>query len=51
MFVDLPQINSLLSTNTFIDIGLGSDGTPEFYNRFQKAKLFSYLRLEKGGFV
>ena len=39
MYIDWPQIERLPDIDTFIDVGVGKEGTPELYNRFPKAKL------------
>ena len=38
MYIDWQQLESLPEIDTLIDIGVGIDGTPEFYNRFSNKK-------------
>ena len=47
MFIDWSQLNQLPEIDTFIDIGVGVDGTPEFYNRFPNSKLILIDPLEE----
>lgn len=39
MYIDWDQLNQLPEINTFIDIGVGKNGTPTFYERFSHSKL------------
>ena len=39
MFIDWSQLDQLPEIDTLIDIGVGIDGTPEFYDRFPDSKL------------
>ena len=39
MFIDWDQLNKLPEIDAFIDIGVGRNGTPNFYERFPKSKL------------
>ena len=47
MFIDWSQLNQLPEIDTFIDIGVGVDGTPEFYNIFPNSKLILIDPLEE----
>ena len=39
MYIDWDQLTKLPEIDTFIDIGVGKKGTPNFYERFNQAKL------------
>ena len=39
MFIDWTQLDNLPSIDTLIDIGVGSEGTPDLYNQFDHQKL------------
>ena len=39
MFVDWSQLKNFPEIDTLIDIGVGPNGTPDLYSRFNKAKL------------
>ena len=39
MFIDWDQLNKLPEIDSLIDIGVGRNGTPNFYKRFPKSKL------------
>lgn len=39
MYIDWDQLKHLPEINTLIDIGVGKNGTPNFYERFNKSKL------------
>ena len=39
MYIDWQQLNKLPEINTLIDIGVGSHGTEDLYDRFKNAKL------------
>jgi len=39
MFIDWSQLKKLPEIDTLIDIGVGPDGTPDFYERFPDSKL------------
>jgi FkbM family methyltransferase len=39
MFIDWSQLNNLPNIDTLIDIGVGSEGTPDLYNKFNTQKL------------
>jgi FkbM family methyltransferase len=39
MFIDWSQLNNLPTIDTLIDIGVGSDGTPDLYDKFNTQKL------------
>ena len=39
MYIDWGQLNKLPEIDSFIDIGVGRNGTPNFYKRFPKSKL------------
>jgi len=39
LYIDWEQLNKLPEIDTLIDIGVGYDGSPDFYERFNKAKL------------
>tara|TARA_B100001175_G_scaffold312255_1_gene317942 strand:+ start:1237 stop:1917 length:681 start_codon:yes stop_codon:yes gene_type:complete len=39
IYKDWPQIKKLPSIDTLVDIGVGTDGTPELYNHFNLAHL------------
>ena len=40
MYIDWDQLNQLPEIDSFIDIGVGRNGTPNFYKRFPNSKLF-----------
>ena len=39
MYIDWEQLKSLPDIDTFIDVGVGADGTPDLYQKFQEKKL------------
>jgi FkbM family methyltransferase len=39
MFIDWTQLNNLPIIDTLIDIGVGSEGTPDLYEKFESQKL------------
>jgi len=39
MFIDWSQLNNLPAIDTLIDIGVGSEGTPDLYDKFNTQKL------------
>lgn len=47
MFVDWSQLKDLPEIDTFIDIGVGENGTPEFYSRFPNSYLILIDPLEE----
>jgi FkbM family methyltransferase len=47
MFIDWAQLNRLPSIDTLIDIGVGSEGTPDLYNKFNTQKLVLIDPLEE----
>ena len=47
MFIDWSQLNNLPNIDTLIDIGVGSDGTPDLYEKFNTQKLILIDPLEE----
>ena len=47
MFIDWSQLNNLPNIDTLIDIGVGSEGTPDLYNKFNTQKLILIDPLEE----
>ena len=39
MYIDWEQLKNLPDIDTFIDVGVGADGTPDLYQKFQEKKL------------
>ena len=39
MYIDWDQIENLPNIDTFIDVGVGPDGTPDLYKKFSNKKL------------
>ena len=39
MYIDWDQIENLSNIDTFIDVGVGPDGTPDLYKKFRNKKL------------
>ena len=47
LYIDWDQLTNLPEVDTLIDIGVGSEGTPDFYKRFSKSKLILIDPLEE----
>jgi len=47
MFIDWSQLDNLPEIDTLIDVGVGSEGTPELYNKFDTQKLILVDPLEE----
>ena len=47
LYIDWDQLNKLPEIDTLIDIGVGKEGTPDFYKRFNKSKLILIDPLEE----
>ena len=39
MYIDWKQLKNLPDIDTFIDIGVGAEGTPDLYEKFYEKKL------------
>ena len=47
LYIDWEQLKKLPDIDTLIDIGVGTDGTPDLYKRFPKQKLVLIDPLEE----
>ena len=47
LYIDWDQLTKLPEIDTLIDIGVGNEGTPDFYERFSNSKLILIDPLEE----